>query len=123
MTASGLCCSTMINPTPMAVTNARSPPARAVLSAPRIFRSSCGREASDASLRQIAQLPQRDEVLGPISGRGPQDNMIEQLNAQELAGAEQIAGHLDIRLRWRRVAAGMIMRHHDGRRAGRDGSA
>ena len=48
--------------------------------------------------------------------------MIEHVDLQQLPGADEIAGDLDVRLGGRGIAARMIVRDDNGRGVGRDGS-
>jgi len=59
--------------------------------------------------RPIAQFAERDEVLGTVRFGEADDDVVQHLDFEELAGADQVARDLDVRLRRGRVAAGMIV--------------
>ena len=50
------------------------------------------------------------------------DDVIADFDFQQLAGANQIARDFDVRLRWRGLAAGMVVHEHDCRGGERDGN-
>ena len=54
---------------------------------------------------EITQSTQGDEVLRTILGLAAQDDMIQHLNLEELAGADEIPCHTDIGFRGRGISA------------------
>src|SRR6185436_12821519 len=58
----------------------------------------------------------------PLGG-APQNDMVEDINLQQLPGANQVARHFDVRVARGRVAAGMIVDDDEGGSIGRDGAA
>lgn len=69
----------------------------------------------------MPQFPQRAVVFGALLGRGAEDDVVEDVDFQELAGADQIAGDFHIGFAWSRIAAGMIVNKNDGRGIRGDG--
>lgn len=57
---------------------------------------------------------------GRLSVRWPQDHMVQQLDLQQLSGADEIPCHANVRVRWSGVPAWMIVHHHHGRGVCRD---
>ena len=50
----------------------------------------------------------------------PDDDVVADLDFEQLAGANQVARDFDVRLRWRRLAAGVVVHEHDCRGGERD---
>ena len=69
---------------------------------------------------KISQFAQRRIILRPFARRAADDDVVKHLDFQKLAGADQIARHLDVRLARRRVAAGMIVNEDNRRRVRRN---
>ena len=69
----------------------------------------------------MPKLTQRRPIFWPSRGRTTDNHMVEHVNFQQPAGPNQIACGPDIRVTWRRVAAGMIMDQDNGRCSGFDG--
>src|SRR6185437_3518307 len=70
---------------------------------------------------KISQLAQRTVILLTFRAVAAEDDMVEHLDLEHLAGADEIARESHIGFGWRWVAAGMIVHEDDRRRARADG--
>jgi len=60
-------------------------------------------------------------VLGPLLGCAADDDMVQDLDFQQLPGANQVTRHFDVGFGRRRVAAGMVVHQYDRGGVGLDG--
>ena len=58
---------------------------------------------------KTTRLPQTEIILRSLLGSPAENDVVDHFNLQQLPGADQIAGHTNVGLARRRVAARMIM--------------
>ena len=63
---------------------------------------------------EIPQLLQRRIIFGALRRGATKDDVIQHINLEQMPGANQVARHFYVRIARRGIAAGMIVREHDG---------
>lgn len=71
----------------------------------------------------IPELAQAGVVAGAFRGTAPEDEVVEDLDLEQVAGPDQVPGHADVGLGGAGVPGGMVVGEDDGVRAGHDGGA
>jgi len=80
----------------------------------RLARSAAASIGANRSAMKESQFPETGMFAMP------NDHVVKNLDLEELAGADEIAGDADVRLGWSWLTTGMVMHDDDGVSTGDD---